>query len=85
MSGSRVFRSQHAATLTVIGTQHRLTLLLIPPEADPGFAQRRLLTTERRGNTGTIDPLLSGLTEDTAVLRWEVEGGRPAQAEPVDP
>ena len=81
------FRSQHTATLTVIGSgaRRRVTLLVIPPDADPGLAQRALLTAAHRGNDDTADALLSGLADDTAVQRWEVEGGRiPAQAEPVD-
>jgi hypothetical protein len=79
------FRSQHTATLTVIGDRHRLTLLVIPPDTDPGLAQRALLTAAHRGNDDTVDTLLSGLTEDPAVQRWELDGGRiPAQAEPAD-
>jgi hypothetical protein len=77
------FRSQHAATLTVIGNgaRRRLTLLVIPPGADPDLAHRALMTAARRGNVDTVDTLLAALDEDTA----EVEGGRiPGQAEPAD-
>ncbi|MGW4057686.1 DUF5994 family protein [Amycolatopsis sp. NPDC004747] len=80
------FRSQHAATLTVIGlgARRRLTLLVIPPGADPDLAHHALLTAARRGNVDTADTLLAALGEDTAVQRQEGEGGRiPAPAEPV--
>ncbi|AIG79164.1 Hypothetical protein AJAP_31725 [Amycolatopsis japonica] len=81
------FRSPHTATLTVIGlgARRRLTLLVIPPDADPDLAHHALLTATRRGNADTVDTLLAALDEDTAVQRWEVEGGRiPARPEPVD-
>ncbi|WP_410606446.1 DUF5994 family protein [Amycolatopsis sp. lyj-109] len=79
------FRSQHPATLTVIGAWHRLTLLVIPPAADPDLAHHALMTAARRGNDDSVDTLLTTLEEDTAMRRWEVEGGRiPLQAEPVD-
>lgn len=77
------FRSQHPATLTVIGIggRRRLTLLVIPPGADPDLAHHALLTAARRDNADTVDTLLAALGEDTV----EVEGGRtPVQAEPAD-
>ncbi|MEU5260698.1 DUF5994 family protein [Amycolatopsis sp. NPDC021455] len=63
------FRSQHTATLTVIGTgaRRRLTLLVIPPDADPDLAHHALLTAARRGNGDTADTLLAALGEETAV------------------
>ncbi|WP_255570807.1 hypothetical protein [Amycolatopsis sp. FDAARGOS 1241] len=43
------------------------------------------MTAARRGNDDTDGTLLAILEEDTAMERWEVEGGRiPVQSEPVD-
>ncbi len=71
------FRTQHANTLTVIGTDRRtrLTLLVIPPAADPEHAYQVLDTAAGRDNVDSPDALLHDRAA-SATQRWETEGGR---------
>jgi hypothetical protein len=77
------FHAQHAHTVDVIGADGaRLTLLVLPPGADPVAAHRTLITASRRDNVDNIDHLLAAITEpertigdDPAMERWEIDGG----------
>lgn len=85
------FRSQHADTVTVVGAggQHRLTLLVVPPETIPAAAQHMLVTASQRANPDPIHTLLthgadggdaapstdSSHGSDPATQRWEIDGG----------
>ena len=54
------FRSQHPDTVTVTGQErHRLTLLVVPPEADPAAAHRALMAAAQRGNADRTEVLLA--------------------------
>ena len=52
------YRTQHRDTVDVIGNQGRLTLLVVPPDADPGFARDAMAAAGERGNVDGIDALL---------------------------
>lgn len=77
------FHAQHAHTVDVIGANGaRLTLLVLPPGADPDAAHRTLITASRRDNVDSVDGLLAAMAapepatgDDSAMERWEVEGG----------
>ncbi|WP_328608735.1 DUF5994 family protein [Amycolatopsis sp. NBC_00345] len=79
------FRSQPAATVTVVGAwdRHRLTLLVVPPETDPVAAHGILMTAAHRDDTSGPEALLGGHPEpelltsgEKALQSWEVDGGR---------
>jgi hypothetical protein len=77
------FHAQNAHTVDVIGANGaRLTLLVLPPGADPDAAHRTLITASRRDNVDSIDHLLAATvtpervtSDDPAEERWEVDGG----------
>jgi hypothetical protein len=82
------FHAQNPHTVDVIGpTGTRLTLLVLPPEANPATAHQILMTAARRDNGDSIGELLasiaatepvpahSDLPDDPAVQRWELDGG----------
>jgi uncharacterized protein DUF5994 len=77
------FHAQHAHTVDVIGANGaRLTLLVLPPGADPDAAHRTLITASRRDNVDSIADLLAATAapepatgDDSAMGRWEVERG----------
>lgn len=77
------FHAQHAHTVDVIGANGaRLTLLVLPPGADPDAAHRTLITASRRDNVDSIASLLAATAaperatgNDPAMGRWEFEGG----------
>jgi Family of unknown function (DUF5994) len=77
------FHAQHAHTVDVIGANGAcLTLLVLPPGADPVAAHRTMITASRRDNVDSIDHLLAATTaaeratgDDSAEERWEVDGG----------
>lgn len=82
------FHAQHPHTVDVIGPSgSRLTLLVLPSATDPVAAHQTLMTASRRDNVDGIDHLLtpaattepgrniSELPGDSAVERWEVDGG----------
>jgi hypothetical protein len=77
------FHTQHAHTVDVIGANGaRLTLLVLPPGADPDAARRTLVAASRRHNVDSIAGLLAATAatepatgDDSAMERWEAEGG----------
>jgi uncharacterized protein DUF5994 len=77
------FHAQHPHTVDLIGANGtRLTLLVLPPGADPVAAHRTLMTASRRDNVDSIDGLLAATAAperatggDPAMERWEVDGG----------
>jgi hypothetical protein len=76
------YRSQHPATIEVLSAGHRVTLLVVPPEATPEAAHGSLMAAGRRANTDRIDALLLASTADSAddadevaQQRWELDGG----------
>jgi hypothetical protein len=60
------YRSQHPATIDVLSAGHRLTLLVVPPEATPEAAHASLMAAGRRANTDRIDALLLAGDADSA-------------------
>ena len=52
------YRSQHPATVDVIGPRQRVTLLVVPPDAAPQDAHAALTAAGRRGNTDEVEVLL---------------------------
>jgi hypothetical protein len=79
------YRSQHPATIDVISAAHRVTLLVVAPDAAPEAAHGALMAAGHRGNVDRVDALLlpepaSGAAEDeVAQQRWALDGG-PAHA-----
>jgi hypothetical protein len=53
------FRSQRADTVDVIAATGRVTLLVVPPDATPGTADRALTTAGNRGNSDSVPELLT--------------------------
>lgn len=60
------YRTQQPATIDVIGADQRLTLLVVPPGTQPQPAHAALLASGHRGNTDTIETLLSTPTAPSA-------------------
>jgi hypothetical protein len=52
------YRSQHPATIEVLSAAHRLTLLVVPPEATPQAAHDALTAAGHRANADPIEALL---------------------------
>lgn len=52
------FRSQHPDTIDVLSAGHRVTLLVVPPEAAPEVAHDTLMAAGHRGNVDRVDALL---------------------------
>jgi hypothetical protein len=76
------YRSQHPATIDVLSAGHRVTLLVVPPEATPEAAHGSLMAAGRRANTARIDALLLAGNADSAddadevaQQRWDLDGG----------
>jgi len=76
------YRSQHPATIDVLSEGHRVTLLVVPPEATPEAAHGSLMAAGRRANTDRIDALLLAGNADSAddadevaQQRWDLDGG----------
>jgi hypothetical protein len=55
------YRTQPADTVDVIGVAGRVTLLVVPPEADSATAGRAMTAAARVGNTDDIPTLLNTL------------------------
>jgi hypothetical protein len=76
------YRSQHPATIDVLSAAHRVTLLVVPPEATPQAAHGALMAAGRRANTDRVDALLLADSADSAdnadevaQQRWDLDGG----------
>jgi hypothetical protein len=75
------YRSQHPATIDVLGAAHRLTLLVVAPDATPEAAHGALMTAGHRGNADRVDALLLAESapettgDDVAQQRWDLDGG----------
>ncbi|MDX3659748.1 DUF5994 family protein [Streptomyces sp. ID05-26A] len=73
------FWSRPAHTVDLIaGDRRRLTLLVVPPGADPSAAHHTMMRAARRDNTDTVEDLIRAGVEDTTkstVDRWDDEGG----------
>jgi hypothetical protein len=52
------YRSQPPATIEVFSAAHRLTLLVVPPEATPQAAHGALMAAGHRANADRIEALL---------------------------
>ena len=57
------YRTQHPATVDVLGARCRLTLLVVPPETVPATADAALAAAGSPGNTDEIEALLCAATE----------------------
>jgi hypothetical protein len=77
------FHSQNPHTVDVIGLAgQRITLLVLPPGTAQAFAHQVLMTAGRRANIDSVNELLTPAVSDlpdSAVERWEVDGGRVSQ------
>jgi hypothetical protein len=73
------YRSLHPATIDVLSAGHRITLLVVPPEATPQAAHGVLMAAGHRANTDPIDELLLADSADDAAeeaqQRWDLDGG----------
>ena len=81
------YRSQHPDTVDVIAARHRVTLLVVPPEAAAQTAHAALMAAGHRGNTDDVEALLRsssftmhvldsvGGEAEAAQQRWELDGG----------
>jgi hypothetical protein len=52
------YRSQNPATVDVLSAAHRVTLLVVAPDAAPASAHGALMAAGHRGNTERVDALL---------------------------
>jgi len=78
------YRRQPINTIDILGLDRsRLTLLVVPPRADPDDAYTTMMTAAQPNNVGTVNGLLviSSHTADRRTLAaaaresWESEGG----------
>jgi hypothetical protein len=78
------YRSQHPATIDVISAAHRVTLLVVAPDATPEVAYGALMAAGHRGNADRVDALLlarsaapaaAGDADEVAQQRWDLDGG----------
>jgi hypothetical protein len=73
------YRSQHPATIDVLAANHRITLLVVPPEATPEVAHGALMAAGRRANADRVEALLlagdADDADDLAQLQWDLDGG----------
>lgn len=84
------FDSQHPHTVNVItADRHRLTLMVVPPESTPAFAEQSLAMASQRDNVDSVDELIAGgdttparpeplavEAVDAVVPQWTLGGGR---------
>ena len=73
------YHSQPANTVDVLGSRHRVTLLVVEPEASAQAAHAALMAAGHRGNTDDVDTLLRSGT-----LPAEVPGGTDGRRGDVD-
>ncbi len=66
------YHGQRANTVDVLGARHRVTLLVVEPEASAENAHAALMAAGHRGNTDDVQTLLR-----SGPLPSEVSGGRP--------
>ena len=57
MSG---YRTQPHDTIDVMGGQHRITLLIVPPDTDPAAAHAVVAAAGKQGNVDDVTALLAG-------------------------
>ena len=69
------YHSQRANTVDVLGAHHRVTLLVVEPEASAENAHAALMAAGHRGNTDDVQTLLR-----SGPLPAEVPGGRPGES-----
>jgi hypothetical protein len=73
------YRSQHPATIDVLSATHRITLLVVPPEATPQAAHTTLMAAGHRANADRIEALLlvsaADAADDVAQQQWDLDGG----------
>jgi hypothetical protein len=73
------YRSQHPDTIDVVSAGHRVTLLVVPPEAAPEAAHGTLMAAGHRGNADRVDALLLtgsvDSADEVAQQRWDLDGG----------
>jgi hypothetical protein len=75
------YRSQHPATIDVLGAAHRVTLLVVAPDAAPAAARGALMAAGHQGNADSVDALLladpaADTGEDEiAQQQWDLDGG----------
>jgi hypothetical protein len=77
------YRSQNPATIDVISAGHRITLLVVPPDATPEAAHGTLMAAGRRANADRVEALLlagdaysaDAAEEVVAQQGWDLDGG----------
>jgi hypothetical protein len=76
------YASQHPATIDVISAGHRITLLVVPPDATPQAAHGTLMAAGRRANSDRVEALLlagdaysADAAEEVAQQGWDLDGG----------
>jgi hypothetical protein len=81
------YASQHPATIDVISAGHRITLLVVPPDATPQAAHGTLMAAGRRANSDRVEALLLAgdaystdaaeevAQEEVAQQGWDLDGG----------
>lgn len=73
------YHTQPLATVDVRGAQHRLTLLVVSPDAEPAAAHAALAAAGSPGNTDGIEALLHSPTHgtgaDPVAQRGDLDGG----------
>jgi len=78
------YRTQPACTVNVLAENHRITLLVVPPQTPPRNAHATLMAAGHRGNTDGVEALLGACVvtpqlfdgeRESALERWELDGG----------
>ena len=78
------YRTQPACTVNVLAENRRVTLLVVPPQTPPQNAHAALMAAGHSGNTDDVEallgaclvtPLLFDGERETALERWELDGG----------
>lgn len=81
------YRHQPPHTVEILGLgRSRITLLVIPADADPGKAHTAMMAAATPGGASTVDEILATTMRDREIgpskdmaeqQRWESEGGSP--------
>jgi len=70
--------------VNVLAGNHRITLLVVPPQTPPRNAHATLMAAGHRGNTDGVEALLGACVvtpqlfdgeRESALERWELDGG----------